>query len=240
MAPAPQAATSRKIGVVTGLASESEIAAALLADATLEAEVLCAGASAARAAERSAELIANGCQALLSFGIAGALAGELDCGDLIVAHGLRDPEGTDYITDAAWRGQLVAAMQDNALLYREGAILGSPRTLRNPADKAAAFADSGCLAVDMESVAVAGAAAEAGLPFLAVRAIADRAKDSLPALVENAVKPDGRPDVARALAALLRRPAEIPATLRLARQTELALARLRMLEDVKEVLFGRF
>jgi hypothetical protein len=39
---------------------------------------------------------------------------------------------------------------------------------------------------------------------------------------------------------LLRRPAEIPATLRLARQSELALARLRMLEDVKEVLFGRF
>ncbi len=237
---APQAAASRKIGVVTGLASEMKLATLLLADAALEAEVVCAGASAARAADLSADLVAGGCRALLSFGIAGALAPDLDCGDLVVAHGLRDAEGIDYATNAAWRDQLVKAMAENALPYREGAILGSARPLMQAADKAAAFAESGCLAVDMESAAMAAAAAQAQLPFLAVRAIADRAEDGLPALVEHAVKPDGRPDVGRALAGLLRRPGEIPATLRLARQSELALARLRMLDDVKEVLFGRF
>src|SRR3546814_12171681 len=76
----------------------------------------------------------------------------------------------------------------------------------------------------MESGAVATVAAEAGLPFLAVRAVADRADDALPALVEHAVKPDGMPAVGRTLAAMLKNPTQIPATLRLARRSTLALA----------------
>lgn len=240
MAPDRQAAEFRKIGIVTGLASESDVAMELLADTALQAEIVCAGASAGRASALTRELVTGGCEALLSFGIAGALAPELDCGDLIVAHGVRDAAGSDLPTDPDWRGLLTIALERNILPYREVAILGSPRPLRQPAEKAAAFAESGCAAVDVESAAVGEAAAAAGLPFLAVRAIADRAADSLPALVENAVKPDGQPDVGRALTALLRHPGDIPATIRLARQTELALARLRMLDDVKEVLFGRF
>jgi hypothetical protein len=54
------------------------------------------------------------------------------------------------------------------------------------------------------------------------------------------VKPDGRPAVGRALADLARRPGDIPATLRLARQTRLALAGLRRLAAVKEALLGGF
>lgn len=240
MDPGPPSGTSRKIGVVAGLAAESDVVYELLADTALEAEVVCAGASARRAGVLARELIAAGCEALLSIGIAGALAPDLDCGDLVVAHGLRDAEGNDLPSDPDWRGLLTTALERNALPFREAAILGSARPLRRPRDKAAAFAESGCVAVDMESAAVAAAAAEAALPFLAVRAIADRAGDRLPVLVEKAVTPDGRPDVGRAISALLRRPGDIPATLRLARQNELALARLRMLDVVKEVLFGRF
>ena len=217
-----------------------KIASLLLADMAAEVDVVCAGASAERAAALSRELIAAGCQGLLSFGIAGALAPDLDGGDLVVAHGLRDAEGKDHTADAAWRSALTAQMDENFLHYREGSILGSARPLMNAADKADAFAESGCLAVDMESAAMAVEAVKSGLPFLAVRAIADRAGDDLPTLVENAVRPDGRPAVGRVLAALLKRPGDLPATLRLARQSELALARLRMLDGVKEVLFGRF
>lgn len=237
---APQASASRKIGVVTGLASEVGVVEILLTAAPLETTVVCAGASTERAAALTQELIAGGSEGLLSFGIAGALAPDLESGDLIVAHGLCDAAGEQLATDGAWRAALTAAMDENFVHYREGAILGSSRALLTAADKAAAFADSGCLAVDMESAAVAAAAAEADLPFLAVRAVADRASDDLPALVESAVQPDGRPAVGRSLSALLKRPSQIPATLRLARQSELALARLRMLDSVKEVLFGRF
>ncbi len=240
MEPGPQPVVSRKIGIVTGLASEANVASAMMAEAAVEGRVVCAGAVTEKAAGLARELIAEGCEALLSFGVAGALAPDLDGGDLIVVHGLRGPEGGDYPTDAAWRTKLTEKLDEIALNYREGAILGSARPLRGAAAKASAFAQSGCLAVDMESAAVAAVAAEAQRPFLAVRAIADRARDSLPAFVETAVKPDGQPAVGRVLAALARRPWDIAATLGLARRTELALARLRMLESAKEVLFGRF
>jgi adenosylhomocysteine nucleosidase len=119
-------------------------------------------------------------------------------------------------------------------------LIGSQRLWRDAKDKDAIFEITEAVAIDMESGAVAAVADDAGLPFLAVRAVADRARDTLPSLVESAVQPDGRPAVGRAIAHLVRHPSEIPATLRLARQTELALARLRMLESVKEALFGRF
>ncbi len=243
MDPAPQAATSRKIGVVTGLASESQVASTLLAEAALEAEIVCAGASAERAAALAEELVAGGCEALLSFGIAGALAPDLDCGDLIVADEvLVDAIGVSevYDCDPNWQEALYLALDEAQLPYRRGVLIGSHRLWREAKEKDAIFEITECLAIDMESGAVGTVAAEAGLPFLAVRAIADRARDTLPSLVESAVHRDGRPAVGRAIAHLARHPSEIPATLRLARQSELALARLRMLKDVKEVLFGRF
>jgi hopanoid-associated phosphorylase len=231
---------SSRIGVVTGLASEAVVATAMLGDTSPSVEIVCAGASASRADRLARQLVANGAEALLSFGIAGALAPDLDCGDLVIADGVRSTNGNDYACHAAWRAALSVELARSALPHRQGAVLASARALMLANDKQKAYRDSGCLAVDMESGAVAAVAADAGLPFLAVRAIADRAQDSLPTLVENAVRPDGMPAIGRALAGMIRRPGEIPAVLRLARQSELALARLRMLEAAKAALFGGF
>jgi hopanoid-associated phosphorylase len=186
------------------------------------------------------QLVEAGVGALLSFGIAGALDPEIDCGELVVTDRVRSPEGEDFDCDRQWRETLVRKLGEAAIQPRVGGLLASARTLRAASEKSAAYQASGCLAVDMESGAVAAVAREQGLPFLAVRAVADRAGDTLPALVETAVKPDGRPAIGRALAALARHPGDLPATLRLARQSELALARLRMLEAVKGALFGGF
>jgi adenosylhomocysteine nucleosidase len=240
MEPQSEYPRSRRVGVVTGLASEAGVVSAMLVDASLEVEVLCAGASTSRAATLAERLASQGCEALLSFGIAGALAPDLGSGDLILAHGVRSPRGEDYPTDPAWRAGLAAALQEAELLFREGALLGSGAVLAASADKAKAFAETGCQAVDMESAAVAAVAADLGLPFLAVRAVADRAHEKLPGFVGKAIDPDGRPVIGEVMKALLRHPSEIGATLRLGRQSELALARLRMLEVAKEALFGRF
>jgi len=231
---------SHRVGVVTGLASETAVISAMLAEASLEVEVLCAGSSSRRAVQLAEQLTSQGVEVLLSFGIAGALAPDLDCGDLLIAHGVRSAKGDDFPTDPAWRASLAGALQDAEVQFREGAILGSDRVLTKSAEKTAAFAETGCQAVDLESAAVAAVASDLGLPFLAVRAVADRAEQSLPSFVGKAVTAGGRPAVALVLRALLRRPMEIGKTIRLGRQTELALARLRMLEVVKEALFGRF
>src|SRR5690606_30627205 len=117
----------------------------------------------------------SGVAALLSFGIAGALDPALASGDLIVARELRDEGGHLYPCDAAWQEALHAALVETRIACRRAAILGSRRLWRRPEDKRAQFAATGCSAVDMESGAVAAIAAAAGLPFLCVRAVADRA-----------------------------------------------------------------
>ncbi len=67
--------------------------------------------------------------------------------------------------------------------------------LREPACSVAAKATlraaSGALAIDMESAAVAEAAAEAGVPFLVLRVIADPADRAIPPVALHGVAPDG-------------------------------------------------
>jgi adenosylhomocysteine nucleosidase len=231
---------SPRLGVVTGLASEAAVVDGLLGEDDSSVRVLCAGSSTARAAVLARRLVDAGVEALLSFGIAGALDPRLESGELVVAKEVLTDDADCYACDADWQEAVRSALAEVQLPCRQGLILGSKRLWREPGDKSAIFETTGCLAVDMESGAVGAIAAEAGLAFLAVRAVADRAHDALPSLVENALKSDGRPAIGRALAALARRPSEIPAALRLARQSELALARLRTLEAVKDALFGGF
>lgn len=232
-----------KVGVVTGLASEAVVAAALAGEDSLPVSVVCAGASAARAAALARDLVEQGVEAVLSFGIAGALDPTLETGTVIVADHIFvdvDNDARIYPCDADWQEALRAALAEAQLPCRCGRLLGSRRLWRDARDKAALFARTGSLAVDMESGTAASVVAEAGLPFLAVRVVADRAQDSLPALVETAVKPDGMPAVGRTIGALIRNPAQLPGMLRLARQSAAALSRLRRLDAVRDALFGGF
>lgn len=229
-----------RLGIVTGLASEAVVATALIGDDELPLRVVCAGASHARAAVLARQLVDAGVEALLSFGIAGALDPALASGTLIVAKAVVTDDGGRYDCDRDWQEALRGALAETQEACRHGMVAGSSRLCRDPSDKRDLFARTGCLAVDMESGAVAAIAAEAGLPFLAVRALADRAQDALPPLVEEAVKPDGMPALRRVFLSLLRQPSQVPAMLRLARQSERALARLRRLEAVRDELFGGF
>lgn len=95
------------------------------------------------------------------------------------------------VRDAGWRVLTV------------GAILGLDRMLSSAQDKAAAFARTDALAVDMESHHVARAAAERGLPFIAIRAVADQAHEALPAIMASFVDQDGRTRMSAVLAALI-------------------------------------
>jgi hypothetical protein len=69
----------------------------------------------------------------------------------------------------------------------------------------------------MESHAVARVAQRAGLPFAVVRAVSDRAMDTLPRAAQAGFRPDGRVDIAAVIAALARRPWELPALVRIGR-----------------------
>jgi nucleoside phosphorylase len=84
-----------------------------------------------------------------------------------------------------------------------GAILGLDRILPSTGEKAEAFARRGTFCVDMESHHVARAAAERGLPFIAVRAISDQAHEALPAVMADFVDDQGETRMSAVLAALI-------------------------------------
>ena len=85
--------------------------------------------------------------------------------------------------------------------------------------KALAFRQTGAVAADMESSAVAEVACAERVPFLVVRAIVDTAEDAVPevALSATGVGRD-RLRIGRLLASLARTPGELPALIRLARR----------------------
>jgi adenosylhomocysteine nucleosidase len=72
-----------------------------------------------------------------------------------------------------------------------------------------------CRAIDMESAGAARAAEEAGVPWLAVRGVTDTLDEDLPMPFEQYMGADGELNRARILAAAVRRPALIPALVRL-------------------------
>jgi len=155
--------------------------------------------------------------AVLSFGIAGGLAPEIATGEVVVASAVWD-DGTLWPVDAVWLA---------GLSVRRGLMAASAGLLSDAAAKAALHRSSGALAVDMESGAAARFARVRGLPFGVLRAVADGPQDVLPEAAAVGLNPNGSPAPGRVLAALLRRPGDLPALLRLASASAKAHAALR-------------
>jgi hypothetical protein len=88
------------------------------------------------------------------------------------------------------------------------------------------FHETGAVAVDMESHTAARVAVRHGLPFVALRAIADPASRHVPASAIAGLRPDGRTDVTAVLGSLLRHPGDLPALIHVARDTAMARSAL--------------
>ncbi len=193
-------------GFITGLASEA------LCLTSLTSDVQVAAMSAARAEAQALKLIAGGCDAVVSFGLAGALDVHLTPGDLVVADALTMPDGIVFPT---------------RVIQLDGAHVGRIVGSDSPVATADAKSRLTGLAVDMESHGAARAAQAKGVPLVIVRAIADRASSSLPKSALVAIRANGEPGVSRVLAELASRPWEIFALLRLASESRAAHATLR-------------
>ena len=202
------------IGVVTGLAFEArDLRAGWGEGAPPVATGL--GEAACVAAET---LVADGAEALVSFGLAGGLAAGLAPGTPIVAHRV--------VGDAAtWR--LDGATVADDLDARAGTLYAAAAPLLTPSQKQAVAARTGAIAVDMESGHVLAAAARHGLPALVLRVVADPAERALPRPAASAARPDGTLDAWATASALLRYPRDWPLVARSARDTARARAGLR-------------
>ena len=195
-------------GVVTGLAKESHC---LLEGLPFETryQVLCAGARPAAARDAARFLLKDGCRALVSFGVAGGLAAGLNAGTLVLADSVISG-GKTYPTDPNWHRRIAGALTVSGALVEMGPLAGLDEPVLCPDDKARLAVRTGAVAVDMESAAVAAVAAEAGVPFLVVRAVADPWNRAVPTWLPGTIGPDGRPLIGRVMAGILANPADIP------------------------------
>jgi adenosylhomocysteine nucleosidase len=218
----------KPIGIVSALAAEARTlgpaaprGAGLrqLTDGALLA-VSGIGASAAAAAAR--RLVLAGATALASYGMAGGLDPTLICGAVLLPQEVAACDGTGAavsLTSRQWRQRLRAALPPSCIAG-EGTLLTCERPLGRDA-KAAAWQRSGAAAVDMESAAVGQVAAQARLPFIALRVIVDTAADELPAAV-IAASAGGRLRIGRLLGGLLRAPEDIGSLIRLSARYRIA------------------
>ncbi|HEY7138484.1 MAG TPA: hypothetical protein VIE44_00115 [Methylomirabilota bacterium] len=165
--------------------------------------------------------------AVLVTGLAGGCGPDLRPGDVIVG----DPVATAGAArggdrgDAGLRRRAVRALEAAQLRYRVGRLLTVDDVVATAEAKAQLWRTEGVLAVDMESAHVLAWARRAGLPALAVRAVADGPGDDVPQDLLGAVGADGGIR-AGAVARFLGRPALVGAAWRLGRRSRQALESL--------------
>lgn len=169
-----------------------------------------------------AEAICRRCRpaAAISLGFAGALRPELRAGDLVLTGAVCRPVGAGapnagalerIPADPALMSAATRAAAQANLPWRQGDSLTVAEPLVDAAAKRRAADQFPVDIVEMESYAIAGAAAGHSVPFIALRVISDTAEESIEGFAELAA-PKGR---GRAMLRLLSNPGRARAGARL-------------------------
>ncbi|PTS74141.1 phosphorylase, partial [Sphingomonas sp. HMWF008] len=124
-------------------------------------------------------------------------------------------------------GELVDWLARHLPDAHRGCIIGADSIIVSAAEKAALYAKTGAIAVDMESHIAARVAERHNLPFAILRTISDTADHALPPAALVGMKPDGGVALGAVLASVARNPAQLPALIRTGRDAGAAFASLR-------------
>ena len=222
-----------RLGVLTGLAREADC----LPGQTSDMIIACAGASPERAERLSLDLVEQGCRALLSFGIAGALDPSLKVGDIVVASGVIGATNDVRATSDSWRNGVISILSDQVRSVSEGLIYGSDTAIASAREKSEIHQKTGALCVDMETHRLARVALETSTPFLVIRVISDDANQTIPTAALGVIGIDGKPQIGRVLSRVLRSPWQIPALIQLSKDMETAIVQLRRVPALLGPLF---
>jgi adenosylhomocysteine nucleosidase len=206
------------IGVVVGLAAEARIAR------RLGWRVSVGGGTAPGAEVAARRLADEGCDALISFGLAGGLDPALRPGDVVVPSTVI-LDGVHLATDPAL-SRLLGGATDHA-------IAASPAVLTSVAEKRVLYDSTSAAAVDLESGAVARIASARGIRFAVLRAICDPAERGLPPAAVATLDECGAVRVGRLIAAIAARPGQLPALFTLA--SDAAAARRSLVARVRRI-----
>lgn len=189
----------RPILIVTGLVQEARIAAGP------GMVVICSSSDPQQLRALLTVFDPSSIRGVISFGVAGGLDPSLRSGDVVVATEVMAGDAR-WLAGLTLNDQLVKSLALGRRRIVRGGLAGVEEVVAAQDCKAALRSETGAAAVDMESHIAAAYAAEAGLPFAALRVISDPASRALPALARTAIKPNGEIDLRKVLRALVRNP----------------------------------
>ncbi|MGX0619791.1 hopanoid-associated phosphorylase [Cupriavidus metallidurans] len=178
-------------------------------------------AALARVLDARLAQLAQGCDGVISFGVAGGLDPTLPPGTVIVATAVRAGD-TSYSTDPYWTAALRRALPQAVC----GLLAGSDTPVTTVTDKTALHESHGALAVDMESHIAALAAQTHHIPFAALRVVIDPADRPVPPLAVAGMAADGSTDIGAIIFGLLKAPHQLGGLLRLGRDASAAKSAL--------------
>jgi len=171
-----------------------------------------AGANNARSAAEL--LITQGASRLISWGCAAALSETLKPGDLVLADTLIDAEGAQISIDSDWHGYTQNRLS-TTLKVHTGSLAESKSIVATSQNKKQLHNQTGAVALDMESIAIAKVALQHQLPFLAIRTIADPVSMDLPKAINHSLNHAGDIVLGKLLLFVALHPAELPGLIKL-------------------------
>ncbi len=184
-----------------------------------------AGTAARRVFDRSPAAAA------LSVGVAAGLSPHLRSGDVLVGDRVILARETatapaSFPSDPALQEWALRLLRRSGDRHECGGIVTVERIILSAEEKRRLAAQSGAIAADMESAAIAAAATARAIPFLAIRVILDPAHEDLTIAFERFLDRRGEPRWLNLSLYLLGHPLSLPSLIGLGLRTRAACARL--------------
>lgn len=188
--------------------------------------------------------------AALSLGVSGGLGPQVQSGDLIVGDQVirrrsarqvvRGEEGSrseSFPCDAGLQEAALTVIRRLGDRHGIGSILTVDRIVRTVEEKQILAAESGAMALDMESAAIAAAASACSVPFLAIRGILDPVHEDFTIGFDQFLDAEGEPHLPRLMRYLITHPFILPRLVGLGFRTKALCARLgRLLQELSPTL----
>lgn len=220
-----------KIGIIAAMSSEARLLAGQRIKNAHITQVqnhliYVSGMGDEKAEVATRKLIEHGAIALISWGTAGSLSPSATPGDLLLPETVITPD-TTYRPDQSWRERLEKHLIDHQQPLNSAAILSGSGMVDHQEEKAELFQQTHCVAVDMESAAIARVASEFGIPFIVVRAVVDAHDQAIPDLATNAINAFGEVRAVQLSKGLISQPASLRDLIKLGQHFELASKTLK-------------
>lgn len=168
---------------------------------------------------------------LISWGTAGGLSKTLNPGDLLLPDVILDKNNVQFTTDSKFKNQIVKLLP-NKQTYESGLLAEATIILKGQKEKESFQLQSNAIACDMESAIIAKLASEKGIPFNAIRIVADGHATCIPKSVLESINENGDFSILKFLGKIVLNPKDISKVYRLSKNFDQAKKTMNILKDI--------